>query len=305
MLAKLKGILGSGEPAHPGARKGRVDVSSRFVTLADVTGQGTMSKVYRVLDNESGQTACLKIQDRDKNAAAGARTTQEERPAEGAIGAAIVHPNVVRTIEYGLTTRDEHYMLMEHIDGVSLQHVRETIRLNLRGRLKLLIQAAEGFNAVVEAGFIHHDINPRNVLVNRQNIVKVIDFGLTIPNTAAFRKPGNRTGALAYMAPEVIRREAIDETIDIFAFGAMAYEFLTNALPYGNPTVGNKMAAMIQRVNSPPIDPAIANPKLPASLCEVLRKTLARKEDRWPSFATLAVALAEIRETETKEPAKG
>ena len=123
-------------------------------------------------------------------------------------------------------------------------------------------------------------------------MVKLIDFGLTVPNTPAFRKPGNRTGALHYMAPELIRREATDERIDIFAFGALAFEFLTDKLPYDST---NSMAAMLQRLNAEPLDPAKADPTLPREVQTLLRKlTARRKEDRWKSMGTLAEALRSI-----------
>ena len=120
---------------------------------------------------------------------------------------------------------------MEYVDGVSLEYVRGAIKLGLRGKMKLLAQAAEGLAAVHAAGFIHHDVNPRNILINKSNQVKLIDFGLAVPNTPAFHKPGNRTGALPYMAPELIRREPTDERLDVFAFGAVAFEFLTDRSP--------------------------------------------------------------------------
>ena len=98
-------------------------------------------------------------------------------------------------------------------------------------KLELLAQAAEGLAAVHAQGFIHHDIGPQNFLVDREQQVKLIDFGLAVPNTPLFHRPGNRTGTLQYMAPELIRREATDERIDIFSFGAMAFEFLTGGCP--------------------------------------------------------------------------
>ena len=130
--------------------------------------------------------------------------------------------------------------------------------------MELLAQAAEGLAAVHAAGFIHHDINPRNFLVNREQQVKLIDFGLSVPNTPAFRRPGNRTGTLQYMAPELLRREPIDERIDIFAFGVLAFEFLTDRLPYD---ANNSTTLMLQRINTEPLDPAVVKPKLSEELC--------------------------------------
>jgi serine/threonine protein kinase len=315
MLNKLKGLFGSkdagkakantkaGAGAKPGAnakaappkpvRMKKVNIDRRF-TLISLTGQGSMSRVHKAVDNESGRTVCLKVQHFEKQAAANARTIAEMRPPEGVMAAKVNHPHVVRTYEFGLTTKGEHFIVMEFIDGVSLQFIREARSADLAGKLELLAQAADGLAAVHAAGFIHHDVGPKNFLVTNEQQVKLIDFGLAIPNTPEFRRPGNRTGTLLYMAPELIRREPIDEKIDIYSFGSVAFEFLTDRLSY-DASQANSMAGLLQRLNSPPIDPATANPNLPASVCELLRKLTARRPDeRWPKMSTLGEAFRRL-----------
>jgi serine/threonine protein kinase len=293
MLGKFKDLFGPKRPSGAMPRMKRVNVNRRF-TLISLTGQGSMSTVHKAVDNENGRTVCLKLQLFAKQAAANARSAAGHRPPEGMIASKIVHPHVVRTYEVGLTQKGDHFIAMEFIDGVSLQFIREAHSANLAQKLELLAQAAEGLAAVHAAGFIHHDIGPKNFLVDRDHQVKLIDFGLAIPNTPDFRKPGNRTGTTLYMAPELIRRETIDERIDIFAFGAMAFEFLTDRLPY-DANEANSMAALLQRINTDPLDPARANPTLPEPICDLLRKlTTRRKEDRWEKMSTVAEALRSI-----------
>jgi serine/threonine protein kinase len=271
----------------------RVNINRRYTVVA-LTGQGSMSRVQKALDNDTGRTVCLKVQHAAKHAAAHARTAAELKPPEGQIAFQIVHPHVVRTYEYGLTPKGEHFIAMEFIDGVSLNFIREARSANLAQKLELLAQAAEGLAAVHAAGFMHHDVAAKNFLINREQQVKLIDFGLAIPNTPEFRRPGNRTGTLLYMAPELIRREPIDEKIDIFSFGAVAFEFLTNRLPY-DANQANSMAALLARINSEPLDPAQADPTLPEPVCDLLRKlTAKRKEERWPKMSTVADALRGI-----------
>ena len=282
MLGILKGLLG---PA------GRVNLEKRF-SIACETPQGSMSRVYRAVDKESGRTVCLKIQLPAKQSAAESRAERVTRPPEGEIAMKVVHPNVVRTYEYGVTTEGEGFLVMEFVLGVSLKFVREATKTGLRAKVKLLAQAADSLAAVHAAGFIHHDVNPNNFLVNHDNDIKLIDFGLAVPNTPAFQRPGNRTGMLQYMAPELIRRETTDERIDIFGFGVMAYELLTNRLPYGG---GNSLQQMTQKINTAPIDPVLANPRISDDLRHILLKTLERrKTDRWPKMSTLADALREV-----------
>lgn len=292
MLTKLREMLAPGPSSRDGVGRRRVNIQSRFTIVSEMS-RGSMSRVYRAVDGETGRTVCLKVQLRDKNEAAVARASAHEaRPSEGEIAIQMVHPHIVRTFEYGDTNKGEHYIVMEFIDGVSFEYLRESRLARTVQRVEFLAQAAEGLAAVHAAGFMHHDINPRNYLIDREHKAKLIDFGLAVPNTPAFRRPGNRTGTLQYMAPELIRREPIDERIDIFAFGVLAYEFLTDRLPY---EAGNSTTMMLQRINTDPMDPARANPKLSEEICEILRKLTARRKDqRWPTLQTLPQALRSV-----------
>ncbi len=292
MLSKLKDIFSPGPSSGAKGRRGRENLQRRFALVSE-TARGSMSRVYRAIDNQTGRTVCLKIQLREKNQAAAARaSTQQPRPPEGEIASHFIHPHVVRTFEYGTSTQGDHYLVMEYIDGVSFQYIRETRSARTAAKVELLAQAAEGLAAVHAAGFIHHDINPRNFLVDREHHVKLIDFGLSIPNTPAFCRPGNRTGTVQYMAPELIRREPIDERIDIFAFGVLAFELLTDRLPYD---ANNSTTMMLQRINTEPLDPAVVKPKLSDELCQILRQLTARRKDqRWASMSNLAEALRSV-----------
>jgi eukaryotic-like serine/threonine-protein kinase len=292
MLGKMMEFFGSGTSTSSNGPRRRENLQRRFSIVSE-TSQGSMSRVYRAIDNQTGRTVCLKVQAREKNEAAKSRASASEvRPPEGEMAIHFVHPHVVRTLEYGTSIKGEHYLVMEYIDGVSLQYVRESRSARTAQKVELLAQASEGLAAVHAGGFIHHDINPRNFLVDRDQNVKLIDFGLAVPNTPAFLRPGNRTGTVQYMAPELLRREPIDERIDIFAFGVLAFELLTDRLPYD---ATNTTTMMLQRINSEPLDPAVIKPKLSEELCNILRQlTAKRKDQRWPRMCTLAEALRSI-----------
>src|SRR3954451_18449617 len=108
MLGRLKGMFGGkdSKPAKP--RRARVNVQRRF-TVQSETAQGTMSRVSRATDTKTGRTVCLKVQIREKNAAAAARTGQDVRPQEGEIASQIAHPHVVRVFDFGDSTHGEHF----------------------------------------------------------------------------------------------------------------------------------------------------------------------------------------------------
>src|SRR5262245_24951079 len=102
MLAKLKEMFGSKSSGGSRPRPSRVNLEKRFTIVAE-TAQGSMSRVYRAVENQSGRTVCLKVQNREKNEAAAARADRTQRPDEGETASRIVHPNVVRTFEYGVS----------------------------------------------------------------------------------------------------------------------------------------------------------------------------------------------------------
>src|SRR5712671_6715896 len=99
MLGKLKNLFGSKKPGGAAVRMKRVNIDRRF-TLVSLTGQGSMSRVHKAVDNENGRSVCLKVQHFEKQAAANARSSANARPPEGVIASKIVHPHVVRTYEF-------------------------------------------------------------------------------------------------------------------------------------------------------------------------------------------------------------
>ncbi len=278
-------------PAPTAPKLKKSNIKSRFQIIGEA-GQGSMSKVYRAIDNDSGRLVCLKIQDRAKTEAHIERASLAGRPHEGVIGAQIRHRNVVKTLDYGISTKKEHFLTMEFIEGVSLNSIRESRSRDLEAKVDLLLQAAEGLAATHAQGFIHHDFGPKNVLVTKDEVAKVIDFGLAVPNTPQFRKPGNRTGTLQYMAPELMRREPTDERIDIFSWGLMAFELLTDRIPYD---AKDQMALMRLRMNTDPIDISLIAPDLDLDLQQVIRKSIARDpRERWSSMTDVIGALSAL-----------
>src|SRR5262245_6627888 len=197
------GLFDSFKNMFGGWKKGKsnlpvINVKKRF-DLLNRTGQGSMSKVWRAQDRSLGRTVCLKLLDKEKTAKFEARFAGMNKPREGAVCAALKHPNIVQTYEYGLTTEGEHYLVMELTEGMGLNFLVETHNKKLEGnRINYLRQMAEGLDYMHNLGFLHRDVCPRNAMVTHDDVVKLIDFGLAIPNTPEFCKPGNRTGTNNY-----------------------------------------------------------------------------------------------------------
>jgi serine/threonine protein kinase len=254
----------------------KTKIAERFALEMRI-GQGSMSKVWRARDGKLGRMVCLKILDKVKTKRFDARFGGLVRPHEGMIGAALKHKNCVQTYEWGLTQDGEIFLVMEMVDGVGLNFLIETRSKQLEGnRINYLCQAAEGLAYMHESGYMHRDICPRNMLVNSQGILKLIDFGLSLPNTADFHKPGNRTGSANYMAPELVRRSFTDHRVDLFALGVTAYEVFTTALPWDS---SQSLQAAFSRMNSAAKDPREAKPGLAEPIAKFLDKAIARVPD--------------------------
>jgi len=254
-----------------------VDVSKRFDLLGR-TGQGSMSKVWRAIDRESGRTVCLKVLDKEKTLKFEARFPGLKKPSEGEISMLLKHRNIVQTFEHGLTTEQEPYLVMELIEGVGLNYLLETKHKDLPGnRVNYLAQYALGIEFMHKSGYLHREICPRNVMVTKEGVVKIIDLGLTIPYKPEFCKPGNRTGTTNYLAPEIIRRSSTDHRVDCFALGVTAYETFTGDLPWEK---GSSQEVLKAIVNNAPRDPRELRPELSEEIAKFLVKAVDREANR-------------------------
>ncbi|MHB1425212.1 MAG: serine/threonine protein kinase [Gemmataceae bacterium] len=250
-----------------------VDVRKRF-ELLNRTGQGSMSRVWRARDMRLGRMVCLKLLDKEKTAKFEQRFVGLNKPKEGDICTTLRHKNIVQTFEYGITTEGEPFLVMELIEGMGLNFLIETKSPQLEGnRVNILSQMADALEYLHGQNFLHRDICPRNVMVSKDNVVKLIDFGLTIPNRPEFLKPGNRTGTPNYLAPELIRRTTTDNRVDLFALGVTAYEVYTGSLPWEK---AQSLQTLLNHMNSTGKDPRELCPKMDKLTAQFLIKAIER-----------------------------
>lgn len=276
----------------------RLNVHGRFEILRAAVS-GTMSQFYMVREKETDRIAGLKVADREKLEFFESRFKGLNKPSEGEIATQLKHPRIVETFEYGLTTQNQAYLLMEFLEGSGLQTLIGNRDNVVAGKRMLLIrQMAEALDAVHKAGFIHRDVCPRNfICVSRKaDSLKLIDFGLTLPARREFMQPGNRTGTPLYMAPEVVRRRWTDQRVDIFSFGATAYHLCTFELPW---PVSETSGLAAMKHDTPGRDILEFYPKLHP----VLAKAIMRCIDPDPNkrFATMDQFLQTVRKVESDE----
>jgi serine/threonine protein kinase len=282
--------------APEGLNKVKQVLAKRW-SLRGRTGQGSMSKVFQGFDNNLGRNVALKLLDKDKTKRFEERFTSQglKKPPEGEVCAALRHQNCVRTFEYGTTTENEPYLVMEWIDGLGLNYLIETRSPQLKGnRINYLGQLCDAIQYLHDAKYLHRDLCPRNVMVDKEGVVKLIDFGLTIPYTPAFCKPGNRTGTADYLAPEVIKRMTTDHRVDLFALGVTAYEVFTGLLPWERSPSSEE--TLRRHLNSPPRNPGDLNKELGEDVVKVLLKSISKEpQGRYSSAAAFKDALLALK----------
>lgn len=222
---------------------------------------------------------------------------------EARIGGLLCHPNVVPVVDFG-EDAEGPYLLMDYVEGIDLGELLQRYEglLPLGACLELAEQTAAGLHAAHELtdangeslNLIHRDISPQNILVGRDGIVRVTDFGI-----AKFRGREVKTttnvlrGRISYMSPEALRFEPLDRRADIFSFGVLLWEVLAQHRLYWHE---DSHVAAYEILNAPPSDILDYRRDVPPELEALLLSLLAKdKNDRPSDLAEVAQRLAEIR----------
>jgi eukaryotic-like serine/threonine-protein kinase len=204
---------------------------------------------------------------------------------------ALSHPNICHIYHLGETPDRQRYVAMEYVDGETLQHrLMPATRLPSREAIEIAIQVAAALTAAHAAGIVHRDIKPENVMIRRDRLVKVLDFGLAklAPSATAFMPhgptqtagatdPGSRVGTLDYMSPEQARGLDVDARTDIWALGVVLYEVVAGRAPFTGATRSDVLVAVLDREPAPL---ARVTPEVPAELQRIVGKALRKDPER-------------------------
>jgi serine/threonine-protein kinase len=275
-------------------------VDGRYRVL-DVIGRGGVGVVYRVEHMRMGKVAAMKVLHRDLVDDA---EVQQRFEREAAAVSKLHHPHTVQVFDFGMAN-GALYLIMEYVRGQDLSRVLERDgALPWARAAPLLVQICGALQEAHEMGVIHRDLKPENVLITRttagRDYAKVLDFGLAKLDQ---REPRDKlaatdrqqiVGTPYFMAPEQIRGDDVDARTDIYAFGALMFELLTNTHLYtGSTAVG----VLTKHLTADPDAPSMRAPKLgiPPQVDHLCRKALARDpSQRWKSAAELAEAIEEV-----------
>ena len=259
--------------------------------ILEKLGEGGMGVVYKAQDTRLDRFVALKFLPSQLIATKVDKTRfiQEAKAAS-----AINHPNVC-TI-YDIQESDgQLFIVMEFIDGKTLKDKKDN--LSEKQKLEIGIQIAEGLAAAHEKGIVHRDIKPENIMIRKDGIVHIMDFGVAKVHTTAgvsrITKIGTTMGTLSYMSPEQVQGLDVDFRTDIFSLGVILYELFADESPYKGI---HETALMYEIVNTYPepisaINPEI-NPEIDLAILECLEKD---PSERFQSAAEIARQLRRLK----------
>lgn len=279
----------------PGTRLGPYEIVA-------LLGAGGMGEVYRAKDARLGRELALKVLLPDVSVDAD-RLSRFELEARSA--SSLNHPNIVTVYEIG-TSDLVSYISMELVLGKTLRELLSAGPVQPKRLLSIAAQIAEGLAKAHEAGIVHRDLKPENVMVTRDGLAKILDFGLaklmpgaaSDPSQAAtahgHTQPGVVMGTVGYMSPEQAAGNPLDFRTDQFSFGSILYEMATGTRPFARNTAAETQAAIIREE---PESLQTAAPHLPVALRWIVERCLAKDADeRYGSSRDLARDLANLRD---------
>ncbi|MDP4506338.1 Stk1 family PASTA domain-containing Ser/Thr kinase [Nonomuraea turcica] len=259
---------------------GRYRIESRIA-------RGGMATVYLALDVRLDRTVALKVM----------HSSLAEDPAfvrrfigEAKSVASLSHPNVVHVFDQG-TDNDVVYLSMEYVPGRTLRDIlRERGRLPAREALEIMIPVLAALGAAHQAGLVHRDVKPENVLLTDDGRVKVVDFGLARAIEATNQtRTGVMIGTIGYMAPEQVTTGAADVRSDVYAAGIMLFELVTGQQPYDGET---PMSVAYRHVHDTVPAPSSLVPEVPPLLDTLVAHATAREPGDRPADATAMLVAA-------------
>ena len=255
--------------------------------LDSMLGQGGMGAVWLGLDTLLGRPVAVKTL-RIEAPRASDRFLREAR-----ILAAIRSPGVVRVLDFGAAPDGTVFMVMEHVEGLTLAGRMAAGPLTESETLSLVASVARSLSAVHAAGIVHRDVKPTNIMLTPDGSIVLVDFGIAVaPDGPKLTQSGMLVGTPSYLAPEQANGGPITPATDLYALGVVAYECLTGHPPFDGPT---PMAVVSQHLTQepPPLPPGFSTTASSLVACALAKDPA----DRWPTAFAMAQAADQAAST--------
>jgi serine/threonine-protein kinase len=278
-----------------GTRLGRYEIRS-------LLGAGGMGEVYLASDLTLSRKVAIKVLHAN---VIGGKDRLRRFELEAFAASSLNHPNILTIYEIGQES-EYHFMVTELIDGESLGQRLKRAPLTLRESLDVGIQVAAALAAAHAAGIIHRDIKPDNIMLRRDRLVKVLDFGLAklsepdlVDSELRTRilhatVPGVVMGTAHYMSPEQARGLPVDARTDVFSLGVVLYRMVSGSLPFVGNTMNDVIASILR--NEPPALTTY-RPDLPVELVRTVTKALNKEAaERYQTVSALLQDLETLKQ---------
>jgi len=261
-------------------------------------GAGAMATVYKARQLSLDRVVAVKILPKKFR-----QSPQfvERFYAEGRAAAKLNHPNIVAALDVGRHS-DTHYFVMEYVEGHTVyEHLVKEGPYSEAEALAIGIQIANALDHAHQAGLIHRDVKPKNILITREGIAKLADMGLAravSDREAAEAEAGKACGTPYYISPEQIRGEVnIDYRADIYNFGATLYHMVTGRVPFKGADLS---AILLKHLDEPPLPPDHVNPELTNGICEIIELCMAK--DPAKRYATTTDLIEDLQAVANGQP---
>ena len=274
-------------------------IEDKYEVLAKLS-EGGMGAIYKVRHRLLDEVRVIKVVLRHAGPAGELR---DRFLGEARTASRLIHPNLARILDFLVDEQEQQLLVMEHIDGPTLQGVLSRFGPPPQGlALEIARQALDALGALHRCGFVHRDVAPDNLMLTRDAsggpLVKLIDFGIAKALVAgpdrnpALTQAGVFLGKPRYASPEQLTGEPVDARSDLYSFGLVLYELLTGVCPFEGHSVRELIAAHLQ---AEPLSFALSDPdgRVATGLRAIVLRLLAKHpEERFADAAELAEALA-------------
>ena len=255
--------------------------------ILELVGTGGMANVYKAKCNLLNRFVAIKVL---KEEYSNDQEFLKRFSIESQASAGLSHSNIVSVHDVGVQ-ENIHYIVMEYVDGVTLkEYLKENGPLSIEQGLDFSIQIASALHHAHRKSIVHRDIKPQNIIVTKDNVLKVTDFGIARAVSGSTMKVDESGfGSAHYCSPEQAAGRYTDAKADIYSLGVVMYEMLTGKLPFES---DNSVSVAIKHIQEEPVAPREINPEIPEIVEEVILKAMAK--DQTERFQNAGEMLIEL-----------
>lgn len=259
--------------------------------LLEILGVGGTGKVFKAVDIHENKIVAVKVLNpqliKDEE-------NRRRLNSEGRLLSSMNHPNIVKVFEFGETEKHS-FVAMEYLSGGTLEEfVEKNYPLSSNTIINIAEQVCSGLKEIHGKDILHRDLKSQNIMFDENNVVRIMDFGLSkSPLVSTMTSLGTVIGTLGYVAPEQVTNMYVDQRCDIFSFGVVMYQMLTNKLPF---TGENEIALIHSIFNSQPEKPSLINKKCSGELEKITLKCIEKEpENRFKNVEELLNEILKLK----------